>query len=328
VKEALFYQKQENDSIQCNLCPHICKIIDKKRGLCGVRENRNGKLYSLVYNKSCSLSIDPIEKKPLYHFYPGTKTFSLATVGCNFFCKGCQNWSISRGVPKKHSEEVSPEQIINMCIERECKIISYTYTEPTVYFEYMLEIAKLARKQGIKNTIVSNGFINQPPLRELSKYLDAANIDLKAFNDNFYKEYCKARIGPVLDTLKLLKEKEIWLEITNLLITDLNDNKDEFEQMCVWIKKELGQGVPLHISRFFPHYKCEVPPTPESILNDAVAIAKKHLDYVYLGNIFTDSNTYCPKCKKILIQRMSKIVTNSISKNACSCGKNIEGIWR
>ena len=286
------------------------------------------------------MHIDPIEKKPFYHFLPGSRAFSIATNGCNFFCKFCQNWQISQERNNSTNDddtnnnsdikEVSPEEVVELCKKQGCKIISYTYTEPTIFFEYMLDIAKIAKKQKIKNTIVSNGYISEEPLRELCKYIDGANIDLKGFTEEFYQQECKATLAPVLQTLKILKEEKVWLEITNLLIPRLNDDMKTFEKMCVWIAKELGRDVPLHISRFHPDYKEQnKKATSIESLKTAQAIAQKHLDYVYVGNIAEESNTYCPKCKNLLIERsMMATIANKIKDGKCSfCGKEISGVW-
>jgi pyruvate formate lyase activating enzyme len=334
VKQALYYQKKEQNIAKCKLCPRACDIKQGGFGLCGARKNIKGKLYSVVYARPCAMHVDPIEKKPFYHFLPGSTAFSIATNGCNFFCKFCQNWQISQERNNSQSfeglEEVSPEEVVKLCIKEGCKIISYTYTEPTIFFEYMLDTAKIAKKQKIKNTIVSNGYISEAPLRELCKYIDAANIDLKGFTEEFYKEECKATLAPVLQTLKILKQEKVWLEITNLLIPGLNDDMKIFEKMCAWIEKELGRDVPLHISRFHPDYKVQnIKATSIESLKQAQAIAQKHLDYVYVGNIAEESNTYCPKCKNLLIERsMMATLGNKIMDGKCSfCGKEISGVW-
>jgi len=254
-KKALYWKK-ENGKIRCNLCPQNCLISEEKVGFCGVRKNIKGKLISLVYAKPCSINLDPIEKKPLYHFLPGETALSIGTLGCNLKCVFCQNWEISRANPEEYNLETkTPKEIIELVKESKAKIIAYTYTEPTIFYEYMLDIAKLARKEGIKNVIVSNGFIQEKPLKELIKFIDAANIDLKAFDDNFYKKNCLGRLGPILRTLKILKESGVWIEITNLIIPGKNDDMKKIEEMCKWIKNELGEDIPIHFSRFFPMYK-------------------------------------------------------------------------
>jgi pyruvate formate lyase activating enzyme len=333
MKEALYYNKLKNSIVKCELCPWLCNILPDKRGMCGVRQNKDGKLYSLVYARPCAMHVDPIEKKPLYHFLPGARAFSIATIGCNFFCGFCQNWQISKqdaGNIKNEFDEVSPEKVVELCKKNDCSIISYTYTEPTIFYEYMLDIAKLARKQGIKNTIVSNGYINEKPLRELCKFIDGANIDLKAFTQDFYAKVCKGKLEPVLKTLKILREEGVWLEITNLVVPSLNDDFKKIEEMCRWVSKELGRDVPLHFSRFHPDYKmADGEATPIETLEKAKEIAEKYLDYVYIGNVAGESNTLCPKCKSVNIKRsMLSLIENKLVKGKCfNCGYRIAGIW-
>lgn len=332
MKEALFYKK-ENNSIKCELCPRSCIIKENQKGWCGTRKNIKGKLYSLVYEKPCAMHVDAIEKKPLYHFLPGSKAFSIGTVGCNLGCEFCQNHSIARAHPEEHDfQEVKPDDVLKLAVTNKCSSIAYTYTEPTVFYEYALDIAKLAKKNNLKNAIVSNGFINEKPLKELCRYIDSANIDLKSFNDAFYKKYCNASLSPVLDSLKTLKENKVWLEITNLVIPGLNDNPKDFEKMCIWIKNELGKNVPLHLSRFYPYYKLDyIQPTSIETLKKLSKIAKEHLDYVYIGNILTDkdANTYCSHCQSLLVERDGfNILKNEIREGVCpECKKSVPGIW-
>ncbi|RLG54961.1 MAG: AmmeMemoRadiSam system radical SAM enzyme, partial [Candidatus Hydrothermarchaeota archaeon] len=264
MKEAMFYDKI-NGKVKCKLCRHSCVIPEGKRGICGVRQNRNGKLYSLVYGKLVAKNVDPIEKKPLYHFYPGSKAYSIATVGCNFSCKHCQNYEISQ--PARETGEIfgrdfSPEEIVAEAKRYNCEVIAYTYTEPTVFYEYAYETAKLASKEGIKNIFVTNGYTSEEALKEISPYLDGANIDLKAFTDKFYREICGARLEPVLETIKLYKELGIWIEITTLVIPTLNDNEEELRKIAEFIKS-LGDEIPWHVSAFHPDYKLmNLPRTP------------------------------------------------------------------
>ena len=333
-REALFYKRVKDNILQCELCPRYCIIKEDEIGNCGVRKNINGKLYSLVYGKPVSVNIDPIEKKPLYHFLPGSKSFSIGTVGCNFHCLNCQNWEISQAkFDEDTSIDLPPKKVVEQAIKHKCKSISYTYTEPTVFYEYMLDATKLAKKKNIKNVIVSNGFINEKPLLELCKYIDAANIDLKAFDDNFYKKICEARLEPVLNTLKILYKKNIWLEITNLLIPKLNDKDKQIKELCLWIKENLDENIPLHFSRFFPMYKAkDFQATSFESLKNAYVIAKDvGLKYVYLGNIASNyENTYCPNCNALLIERSSFLINKiNIKNNVCSkCNKKIVGIWK
>lgn len=330
MKEALYY-KVENNVVKCLLCPRGCTINKGRRGFCGVRENRDNKLYSLVYGKLCSKAIDPIEKKPLYHFIPGHGSYSIATVGCNLTCKHCQNWEISQ-TKQIFGQDLTPEDVVNDAIAYGCKSIAYTYTEPTIFYEFMLDTAKIAKKHGIKNVIVSNGYINKEPLKKLCKYIDGANIDLKGFNENFYKEVCSAELKPVLSSLKTLKANGVWLEVTNLIIPTLNDNLEEIEKLCNFIVKNLGKDTPLHFSRFFPHYKLTyISPTPPQTLIDARTLALKKLHYVYIGNLLTDNaeNTYCPKCGKLLIERLGfSIIQNNLVNGKCyNCNYKIAGVW-
>jgi pyruvate formate lyase activating enzyme len=331
MKEALYYQKKK-DYVQCLLCPHLCKIKDDEVGICGVRKNIKGKLFSLVYGKAISVQIDPIEKKPLFNFLPGSKAFSVGTVGCNLRCKHCQNWQISQVRPDEYPMgDLPPKKIVEAALENNCEVIAYTYNEPTIFYEYMIDTAKLAKKKGIKNIMVSNGFINKEPLAELIKYIDAANIDLKGFTEDFYKKITSSRLGPVLDTIKFLNNK-IWLEITNLIIPTLNDDPKKIKEMCQWIVDNVGKDVPLHFSRFFPYYKLgHLPPTQPNSLTNARDIAKKlGIKYVYIGNMYTEDgeNTRCSKCNELLVERSGySIVANNIKANKCQCKEKIAGVW-
>ncbi len=256
LKEALFYEKLENKAVQCHLCPRNCFIPAGKRGFCGVRENRDGTLYSLSYGKLVAIHIDPMEKKPLFHFLPGSTAFSIATAGCNLRCKFCQNWEISQKLPEEvNYEYIEPSELIKKVKASGSNIIAYTYTEPVVFYEYMLETAKLAKAAGIKNIMHSSGYVNEKPLRELAKYLDAANIDLKGFCDDYYTKMSEGTLEPVLKSLKVLKEEGVHLEITNLVIPGYNDDQDSIIKMCLWIKENLGPDTPVHFSRFHPEYK-------------------------------------------------------------------------
>jgi pyruvate formate lyase activating enzyme len=320
LKEAMFYQKLARNHIQCQLCPRKCIIPEGKRGFCRVRENRGGKLYTLVYNRPCAVNIGPIEKAPLYHFHPGHKRLTVATVSCNLRCKHCHNWHISQVGPGEVTEyNLTPEEIVKEAKRRGVKSISFTYTEPTVFYEYIYDISKLAKKEGIKTSIVSNGYINPEPLKKLLPYLDAVKIDLKAFTEKFYREICSAELEPVLRTLKVLKEEGAFFEIVNLIIPTIKDN--------------LGEDVPLHFSRFTPAYKLTLlPATPVETLEKAVKIAQEvGLKYVYIGNVpgHKYNSTFCPKCKKRLIHRVHfSILSNNIKDGKCRfCQEEIHGIW-
>ncbi len=331
MKESKYYKVLKDNIVQCTLCPKFCTIRNNEIGDCGVRINKYGVLHSLVYAKPCSIAIDPIEKKPLYHFKPGSTIYSIGTVGCSLHCKFCQNFTTSQAKPEDIPHiDLPPKGAVEDATANSCKSIAFTYNEPTIFFEYALDIMKLAKKARIKNVIVSDGFTNPEPLKEWCKYLDAANIDLKAFNEKFYKDVCDAKLKPTLESLKILKENKIHLEITNLIIPGLNDNFEKIEEMCKWIKKNLG-NVPLHFSRFFPIYKIlDREPTPLKTLEKAVDIAKKYLDFVYIGNVQAEemNNTYCPSCKKILIERIFyQVIQNNIKNGKCECGQEIPGVW-
>lgn len=293
MREALLYEKPDKEKVRCGLCNHRCIIDDGKRGICGVRENREGELYTLVYGKVIAENIDPIEKKPLYHFLPGTFSLSIATVGCNFRCFHCQNADISQ-ISKQRPEDVEiigknlpPEQVVKHALDNNCPSISYTYTEPTIFLEYALDCMKLAKGKELKNVWVSNGYMTKEALNLIAPYLNAINVDLKAFTEKFYQEVCGARLRPVLDNLIDIKKRGIHLEIATLIIPGKNDSEKELKQIADFIKEELGDDTPWHVSRFFPHYKMmDVPPTPIEKVYEAVEIGKRTgLKYVYAGNV-------------------------------------------
>jgi pyruvate formate lyase activating enzyme len=334
TKLSPYFTSLEGGDIRCELCPHRCRVSRGKRGLCRVRENRDGKYYSLVYGNPCAMHPDPIEKKPFFHVLPGTISFSIATAGCNFQCKFCQNWEISQASPEDiFNHDVPPEEVVKKAKEIRSHSIAYTYVEPTVFYEYMVDVGQLAKKAGLLNVTHSNGFINPIPLRNLCKVLDAANIDLKGFSEPFYRELCGGELNPVLETLKILKEEKVHLEITNLMIPTKNDELSMVREMCLWIKKELGADTPVHFSRFYPLYKLRtLPPTPVSTVEKARAVAlSAGLEYVYIGNIpgHEAENTFCPKCKKMVIQRTGYMVGEvNMKAGKCKfCGKPIPGIW-
>jgi len=320
-------------SIQCELGPTECVLEEYQIGGCRTRINKDGTLYSLVYGKPCSVAIDPIEKKPFFHFLPGTTAFSIATAGCVLGCKFCQNWQISQANPEEvDHQDLAPGDVVRQALFYQCRTITYTYTEPTVFYEYMYDIAQIARQYGVRNTMHSCGYINEKPLRALAKNLDAADVDLKAFTEDFYSRICGGRLKPVLDSLVVLKEEGVWLEITNLVIPTLNDDMSRIREMCAWIAKELGPDVPLHLSRFFPYYKLKnLPPTPLATLTLARKTAMDAgLKYVYIGNIRSEAeNTYCPKCKKVLLERIGYMVQqNNIADSRCRfCSTKIAGVW-
>lgn len=337
MKEALLYISGKNNSVVCNLCRHFCRIENGRRGICGVRENRNGQLFSLVYGKLIAEHVDPVEKKPLFHVLPGSLTYSIATAGCNFRCTFCQNSDISQisqldsaTIPGRYTE---PEEVVKRALESRCNSIAYTYTEPTIFFEYALDTAVIAREKGLKNIFVSNGYMSEKAVEAVAPVLDAANIDLKAFSDAFYKKYCGARLEHVTENLKYLKSKGVFLEITTLLITDLNDNPDELRELARFIVKELGPETPWHISRFHPTYNMtDRGPTPEDRLDAAVRTGvNEGLAHVYVGNVYGHSgeNTNCPSCgKTVIVRKRYQIIENRMSKDKCSfCNTVINGVF-
>jgi pyruvate formate lyase activating enzyme len=334
LKEVRFYKKLPDFKIQCEICPKRCEIADLERGYCGNKENRKGVYYSLVYAESCAAHIDPIEKKPLFHYLPSTKAFSIASVGCNFECRFCQNWRIAQYRPEQvESFYLPPKEIVSLAKRKDCPTIAYTYTEPVVFYDYMYDAAKLAKSEGIGSVMISNGYINEKPLVELCTQLTGVKIDLKAFTEKFYKDYCSGELKPVLTTLKTLKKIGIWYEIVVLLVPTLNDSEAEISEMCQWIKSELGVEVPVHFSRFHPMYKIKnLPSTPVKTLENARKVARKiGLHYVYLGNVPGNEgeNTYCPSCGEVLIRRIGyHILKNTIKAGRClTCGHVIPGVW-
>ncbi|MFA5118070.1 MAG: AmmeMemoRadiSam system radical SAM enzyme [Candidatus Omnitrophota bacterium] len=333
-KTAFFFDKLSQKAVKCRLCPRECYIPAGKKGFCGVRQNNDGRLISLSFAKAVAIHIDPVEKKPLFHFYPGASTFSVAAAGCNLKCSFCQNWEISQQPAEDlRYTYLEPGQLIKKAQESRSTMIAYTYTEPTIFYEYMLETARLAKEAGIRNVMHSNGYINEAPLRRLAPYLDAANIDLKGFTEDFYRKMTQGSIAPVLKSLKILKESNVHVEITMLLIPGYNDNKDEIALMCDWIKENLGADTPLHFSRFFPMYKLlSISPTPAEALQTARQTANSRgLKYVYIGNLPGNQgeHTYCPRCRKVIIKRIGYFIAeNNIKNGACAfCGEKIAGMW-
>ena len=335
--EAYLYEHLKEKKVKCNLCSHRCIIKDGKRGICGVRENQGGILKTLVYGKLIASHIDPIEKKPLFHFMPGSLSYSIATVGCNFKCLFCQNADISQ-MPSDHNGMITgdlyaPEDVVDAAIKGNCKSIAYTYTEPTIFFEFAFDTAKLAHAKGIKNVFVTNGYMTSEAVHMISPYLDAANVDLKAFNESFYKEVVKARLEPVKKTLKVMKSLGIFVEVTTLLIPGLNDDKKELEKLALFLVKSLGPETPWHISAFYPTYRLtDRPPTPVETLVMAREIGiKAGLKYVYIGNVPSENgeNTFCSNCGKLLINRLGFSIIKNVLENGCCpyCGAQIHGIW-
>jgi len=335
LTEAKYYEKQPNRKIKCVLCPRECVIDDQESGYCGVRENHGGTYYTVVHSRPCSAHVDPIEKKPLFHFLPGTTAFSIATVGCNVLCKFCQNWEISQARPDQiNSYDMPPEKIASYAKSNGCLSIAYTYTEPVIFSEYMYDCAVAGRQKNVKSVMISNGYIQAQPMSDLCKVLDAVKVDLKAYSEEFYKKIVAGDLQPVLDTLVLLKKEGMWTEIVYLIIPTLNDDAKELKRMCKWILSELGPDVPLHFSRFYPIYRLKnLPPTPMKTLEMARNIALEvGIHYSYIGNVpgHEGENTFCPNCKKVVIRRIGyQILENHISSQGeCqNCSAKIAGVW-
>jgi pyruvate formate lyase activating enzyme len=335
MKKALFFETKEDEVVQCHLCNHHCTIKQSQHGICGVRTNIAGDLFATNYGKLVAEHVDPIEKKPLYHFLPGSLAYSIATVGCNFKCDFCQNWQISQvaeaqnlGVP---TNERTPQEVIERALITNCKSISYTYTEPTIFFEFAYDCAVLAKEKGLKNNFVTNGYMTTEALEYIAPYLDAANVDLKSFRDEFYQTMCKGRLQPVLDNIKKMKELGIWVEVTTLIIPGKNDSKEELSDIATFLAS-VDKDIPWHISRFHPDYRvADLKDTPKDILEEAKKIGEeKGLNYIYIGNILTDSGgfTYCPGCKKVVIERAGFFIRENHVKNSkCSfCNHQIKGV--
>ena len=334
--EAMFYEQVEDGQVVCGLCQHRCRITEGRRGLCGVRENRSGRLISLVYGRLVARHVDPIEKKPLFHFLPGSLSYSIATVGCNFRCLHCQNHHISQ-YAHTHAGQIegvpcSPEEVVNDAVKSGCASISYTYVEPTIFYEFALDCARLAHDRGLKNVFVSNGYLTPEAARHIAPFLDAINIDLKAMSDDFYQRVCKARLAPVLDNIRLLRDLGVWVEVTTLVIPGLNDSEEELRSIADFLAS-VSQDLPWHVSAFRPAYRLQNrAPTPASTLHQARAIGlAAGLRHVYEGNVVSPGgeDTLCPGCSKVLIGRVgfeSRIV--GLRQGYCvSCGHPVAGVW-
>jgi len=335
MKEALFYEKIEDGKVRCHLCGHNCLIKDDGIGVCKVRKNQEGVLYSLVYGKLISANVDPIEKKPLFHFLPGSRSFSIATVGCNFRCNHCQNYSISQLPDREPRFDMSytpPEKVVNLANDYDCRSIAHTYTEPTVFYEYAYDVARPSRKEDIKNLFVTNGYMTAEVLKHSQPYIHAANVDLKSFKEETYKKICGARLKPVLESISLMKELGMWVEVTTLVIPTINDSEEELDQIAEFIAS-VDVDVPWHVSRFHPDFKMtNLPATPVKTLQRAREIGfEKGLRYVYSGNVPGDEgeNTYCYNCNQLLIGRIGfQLIDYNIKKGQCpKCDASIAGIW-
>jgi pyruvate formate lyase activating enzyme len=321
--------------VKCRLCPKGCLISDGHRGDCRVRENRGGTLYTMVYGNPCALQVDPIEKKPFFHFLPGSAAFSLATAGCNLHCLYCQNWEISQ-IPPEESDftPLPPQEVVTAATRSNSASIAFTYSEPIVFFEYMYDTASMARSAGLRSVVVSAGYINPEPLQELCTVVDAIKIDLKGINERFYREVCSATLGPVLDSIRTIAASGVHLEIVNLVVPTLNDDLQDMRTLAQWVRQEVGVDVPLHFSRFHPEYRMlDLPMTPVETLQRAREIAlEEGLHYVYIGNVPGDpgSNTYCPRCGKAIILRSQFSVTEMHMQDGCCayCGQEIAGVWK
>lgn len=331
--EAMYYVATPK-GLKCLLCPNECKVKEGETSECRTRINNKGKLECIAYGNPCAVNIDPVEKKPLYHFMPSSKTLSIATAGCNLACLNCQNWEISQTSPlKTRNFDLMPDQVVNKCLENKCRSIAYTYSDPVAFYEYTLDTAKIAKQENIKNIIVSAGYIYEKPLREWAKYIDGANIDLKSYSNEIYEMLNAGKLDPVLETLKILREEGVWLEITNLIIPDWTDDTDMIKKMCDWLYDNDFKDTPIHFSRFFPLYKLtDLPPTPIDKLIQASTIAvNAGINFVYIGNApeIGKSITYCPSCNESIIERIGFSVQklNIKDGNCTNCDVAIPGIW-
>jgi len=333
--EASFYHGLSKNMVACDLCPRRCVIAPGGRGVCRVRENRAGKLYSLVYGRPCSISREPIEKAPLFHFLPGGMRIALATAGCNQSCKYCQNWEISQARPEDlPSYDLSPADVVALAVKEKVPIICFTFSEPVIFYEYMLDIARLARGRGIRTAVVTGGYVNPEPLEQLCRAVDAIKIDLKGFTPGFYRDVCGSTLEPVLEACRIVARSGTHLELVNLVVPALNDDTATIRSMCRWVRENLGDTVPIHFTRFSPNYRLQnSPPTPVSTLEQATRIARAEgLEYVYVGNVpgHKEENTLCPKCGRTVIKRSGfSVLENNLKDGRCRfCGTRIPGTWQ
>lgn len=333
MKEAAYYISNPDGTVVCTLCPHRCKIDEAKCGRCRSRMNRGGHLYSLVYARICAMHADPMEKKPLFHFLPGATCFSIASAGCNLSCLNCQNWSVSQVSPMEiPSQTLLPEDCVRLAKKYGCRAVAYTYTEPLTYLEYVRDCASACQEAGLKNVLVTAGYVNEAPLRDLLPFIDAVNIDLKSFSDEVYRKVSRVRLQPILDTLLAMRDAGVWIEITRLLIPGISDGEEDIRAMCHWLMEHGFADNPLHISRFFPRYKLQdIDATPLSALLSARRMAQEEgMRFVYIGNtsLMDAENTYCPKCGSLQVKREGYAVSSGSFSGICpACGADIAGVW-
>jgi pyruvate formate lyase activating enzyme len=332
--EARYYKKLEGGGIECGICPRHCHVTDLERGYCGTRENRGDVYHTLVYGLPCALNIDPIEKKPLFHFYPGTTALSLATAGCNVNCKFCQNWDISQSRPEQTDNlDLPPKELVEICVSKNVPILAYTYSEPVIFYEYMYDTAELGHKKSIKSVMITGGYIEEKPLEDLMPHLDAIKVDLKAIREQYYRDVVHGELQPVLDRLIQMKKAGIWLEIVYLVVPTLNDTEAEFRDLAKWVKTYLGVETPVHFTRFHPQYLLKnLPMTPQKTLETAHEVAQAEgLEFVYLGNLpgHPAESTYCPQCGELLIQRQGYLISQyNLKSNHCpKCNRVIPGVF-
>ena len=333
MKEAAYYISNPDGTVVCVLCPHRCKIDEAKCGRCRSRMNRGGHLYSLAYARICAMHADPMEKKPLFHFLPGATCFSIASAGCNLSCLNCQNWSVSQVSPMEiPSQTLLPEDCVRLAKKYGCRAVAYTYTEPLTYLEYVRDCASACQEAGLKNVLVTAGYVNEAPLRDLLPFIDAVNIDLKSFSDEVYRKVSRVRLQPILDTLLAMRDAGVWIEITRLLIPGISDGEEDIRAMCHWLMEHGFADNPLHISRFFPRYKLQdIDATPLSALLSARRMAQEEgMRFVYIGNtsLMDAENTYCPKCGSLQVKREGYAVSSGSFSGICpACGADIAGVW-
>ncbi|RME21493.1 MAG: AmmeMemoRadiSam system radical SAM enzyme, partial [Deltaproteobacteria bacterium] len=336
VREAAHYKKLDHKRIECRLCPRHCQVADQETGWCGVRTNDGGTYYTEVFGRPVTIHNDPIEKKPLFHFKPGSLALSLSTAGCNFECQFCQNWEISQFRPEQVPARygfVPPEALVDAAKRRGSASIAFTYGEPVVFFEYMLATARVSKAEGVPGVMISNGYIEPEPMKQLCEVLGAVKVDFKAYSEDFYKKWCRGKLKPVLETMKLVKRRGVWLEMVHLTIPTLNDDEEQTKRLCGWVLENLGPDVPLHFTRFHPTYKLNnLPPTPVSTLERQYRIAKDAgIHFPYVGNVpgHEGENTYCPSCGKLLIKRVGfSVLRNEVESGKCpGCNGKIPGIW-